>query len=72
MSPARHGQREVSAVPALTPEQRHLRAQIAANTRWSREDLAANVARGQAGLLARFEREAREADPGVSDAEIAA
>lgn len=45
----------------LTPEQRTLRASIAAHTRWSREDPAANAARGQAGLLARFER---EVDPG--------
>jgi hypothetical protein len=42
---------------ALTPAQRKLRAQIAANTRWSREDPAPTAARGHAGLLARFERE---------------
>ncbi len=42
---------------SLTPEQRRLRAQIAANARWSREDPAPNAARGQAGLTARFERE---------------
>lgn len=42
---------------SLTPAQRKLRAQIAANTRWSREDPAPGAARGQAGLLARFERE---------------
>jgi hypothetical protein len=41
----------------MTPEQRRLRAQIAANARWSREDPAHNAIRGQAGLLARFERE---------------
>jgi hypothetical protein len=41
----------------LSREQRRLRAQIAALTRWSKEDPAANAARGQAGLLARFERE---------------
>lgn len=41
----------------LTPEQRRLRAQIAANTRWSREDPAVNAVRAQAGLTARFERE---------------
>ena len=41
----------------LTPEQRRLRAQIAANARWSREDPAPNAARGQAGLTAKFERE---------------
>jgi hypothetical protein len=53
----------------LTPEQRHIRASIAAHTRWSREDPAANAARGQAGLLARFGREVREAEPGLSEAE---
>lgn len=42
---------------ALTPEQRRLRAQIAANTRWSRENPTANAIRAQAGLLAKFERE---------------
>jgi len=44
----------------LTPEQRSLRARIAANTRWSRENPAENAARGQKGLLAKF---AREVDP---------
>ena len=58
-------------LPALTPEQRTLRAQIAANTRWSKENPTANAVRGQAGLLARFEREARAADPTAPDAEIA-
>jgi hypothetical protein len=57
-------------MPRLTPEQRTLRGRVAANARWSREDPAANAARGQAGLMARFEREAREADPGASDAEV--
>jgi hypothetical protein len=42
---------------ALTDAQVSLRAQFAANTRWSREDPAANAERGQAGLVARFERE---------------
>ena len=55
----------------LTPVRRHIRASIAANVRWSREDPAANAARGQAGLLARFEREARAADPTLPDAEVA-
>lgn len=41
----------------LTPEQRTQRARLAAYTRWSQEDPAANAARGQAGLLARFERQ---------------
>jgi hypothetical protein len=55
----------------LTPAQRILRAQIAANTRWSQENPAANAARGQAGLLAKFEREIRAADPTLPDAEVA-
>jgi hypothetical protein len=55
----------------LTPAQRSLRASIAAHTRWSKEDPAANAARGQAGLLARFEREIRAADPTLPDAEVA-
>lgn len=42
---------------ALTPEQRSQRARKAALTRWSKENPAANAARGQAGLLARFERQ---------------
>lgn len=42
---------------SLTPEQRRLRAQIAANTRWSREDSSVQARRGQAGLTAKFERE---------------
>ncbi|MGQ0465507.1 MAG: hypothetical protein ACT4QG_09320 [Sporichthyaceae bacterium] len=41
----------------MTREQRRLRAQIAAHTRWSLEDPATNAARGQAGLLAKFERQ---------------
>jgi hypothetical protein len=42
----------------LTPEQRRLRAQVAANTRWAlaREgDGQLSARRGQAGLLRRFE-----------------
>jgi hypothetical protein len=42
---------------ALTPEQRTLRARIAAAARWAGEDPAANAARGQAGLINRFRRE---------------
>ena len=44
-------------MPPFSPGQRRLRAQIAANTRWSREDPGPAAARGQAGLAARFERE---------------
>ena len=42
---------------ALTPQQRRLRAEIAAHARWSREDPTATAIRAQAGLLAKFERE---------------
>lgn len=52
----------------LTPEERRLRAQIAANTRWSREDPAGTGLRAQAGLLARFEREV-DPDRSLSEAE---
>jgi hypothetical protein len=55
----------------LTPEQRRIRASIAAHTRWSREDPAASAQRGQAGLRTRFDREVREAEPGLSEAEYA-
>ena len=55
----------------LTAAQRSCNASIAALERWSREDPAANAARGQAGLRDRFEREARQADPGITDAEAA-
>lgn len=36
---------------------RSQRARIAALSRWAKESPAANAARGQAGLAARFERE---------------
>jgi hypothetical protein len=55
---------------SLTPTQRSLRASIAAHTRWSKEDPAANATRGQAGLLAKFAREIRAADPTLPDAEV--
>jgi hypothetical protein len=48
---------------ALTPEQRGLRARIAANTRWahsSNAEAKANGKRAQRGLLEKF---AREIDP---------
>ena len=59
------------ATPRLTPEQRTLRARIAANTRWSGESGKANAERGQAGLRARFTREIRERFPDLGDAEVA-
>lgn len=41
----------------LSPEQRTMRARIAAHVRWAGEDPRPGAERGQAGLLARFERE---------------
>jgi hypothetical protein len=53
----------------LTPAQRSIRARMAANTRWSGEDGKANAQRAQAGLRAKFIREARERFPELSEAE---
>jgi hypothetical protein len=50
----------------LTPEQRSLRARIAANTRWSRENGRANAERAQRGLLTKFYD---QTDPALPDAE---
>jgi hypothetical protein len=61
----------MAAAKNLTPAQLSLRGRGAAYTRWAKEDPAGNAARGQAGLLARFEREAREHEPGLTDAEYA-
>lgn len=54
----------------LTPEQRSQRARLAALTRWAHENPTKNAKRGQAGLLARFEREA-DPDGVLSTAERA-
>jgi hypothetical protein len=57
----------MAASKTLTGEQRTTRARLAAHTRWSSEDPTDNAARGQAGLRARFEREAREAAPEIAE-----
>lgn len=44
----------------LTPEERTLRARLAAQTRWANEDPQPTALRAQAGLRARF---LREVDP---------
>jgi hypothetical protein len=62
----------MAASTRLTASERALRAQFAAHARWSRENPGAgNGEAGQAGLVAKFEREARQADPDASDREIA-
>jgi hypothetical protein len=58
-------------VPRLTPEQRTLRARKAAHTRWASEDPTGTAIAGQAGLRGRFDRQVREATPGLSEAEYA-
>jgi hypothetical protein len=55
----------------LTQAQRSRIASIAALEHWAREDPAENARRGQAGLVAKFEKQARAEDPDASDAEIA-
>ena len=43
----------------LTPEERQMRARIAAHTRWAQDpDRTAATSKGRAGLRAKFEREA--------------
>ncbi len=42
-------------MPPLTPEQRRLRAQIAAHTKWADTDRVAGTAAARAAFLARFE-----------------
>jgi hypothetical protein len=53
----------------LSPEQRSQRARIAALARWSQEDPRPTGIRAQAGLRARFEREAKEKFPDLPAAE---
>ncbi len=64
-------ERTLDEQTGLTRSQRSMRAAIAAHERWAAEDPSANAARGQVGLMARFEREARGAKPGLTDAEYA-
>ena len=54
----------------LTPSQRSQRARIAALERWSREDPAANAARGQQGLLAKFRRDVLDEFPDLVEPEL--
>lgn len=41
----------------MTPEQRSMRARIAANARWAREDPGPTMARARAVLAGRYERQ---------------
>jgi hypothetical protein len=63
-----------NGISNLTPEQLRIRASVSANERWAKAtaaDREAHGIRGQQGLKARFEREVREAAPGLTDAEYA-
>lgn len=42
---------------SLTPEQRSMRARIAAHARWAKEDPKPAAQRMRSGIIARFERE---------------
>ncbi len=60
-------------MPSLTPEQRALRASIAANSRWAKTptaDRTRQAERGQAGLVARFAAEVAQKHPGLPPAEV--
>lgn len=51
----------------MTPEERRLRAQIAAHAQWSREaDPTGRTAKARAAFLRKFERQARELHPNGS------
>jgi hypothetical protein len=56
--------------PLLTPEQRTLRAKLAAEARWSNEDPTANGVRASKGLRAKFVREVREKFPDLPEDQI--
>lgn len=61
----------MAASTSLTPEQRTLRARRAAHAKHALHDPSVTAAAGQAGLVAKFDRQAREATPGLTDAEYA-
>jgi hypothetical protein len=55
----------------LSPAERRLQASIAGLTGWANTtDRSARGRQGQSGLMAKFEREARAANPSFSDAQI--
>lgn len=56
--------------PPRVREDKSLRHQVAALTRWSRESGKAQAEKMQAGLLEKFRREVVEADPDVVEPEL--
>ena len=53
-----------------TPEQLSMAGQVAALTRWSREDPTPQVERMVAGMLDKFRQEVLEHDPNVVEPEL--
>jgi hypothetical protein len=60
----------VAAAKSLTPEQRTMRARLAAHARWAREDPGPNVRRAAAGLLEKFRREILAEQGDVAEPEL--
>lgn len=57
----------------LDPEERSLRARLAAHTSWANTlDPQSRTAKARAAAAGRFERQARELHPDATDAQIAA
>lgn len=54
----------------MSPEQRTLRARIAALSRWAAEDPSTNAERGQKGLRDKFRREIAGQHPDLAVAEL--
>ncbi|MFE5159677.1 hypothetical protein ACFRNT_14375 [Streptomyces sp. NPDC056697] len=56
----------------MTPQERTLRAQLAAHTSWARTtDPTSRTAKARAAAASRFEREARELHPNGTEEQIA-
>jgi hypothetical protein len=64
-------EQRLRAQTGLTRNQRILRASKAAHDRWASENPTETAVRGQAGLRARFDRQVRDAAPGLTEAEYA-
>lgn len=54
----------------LTPEQRSIRARIAAHARWKSENPMPNAKRGQEGLVQKFLEEIRAEHPHLPEKEL--
>jgi len=61
---------ELTRRTGLTPEQRTMRARIAARARWSKEDPNPALARVRDGNLDKYRREILAEQPGVTEPEL--